>query len=343
MSTKAFSICRLLDHAVSPHDPRKEKAAEREIEMCQEAKSSAGIEMDTRGFRIPVEAVVTSPQRRDLTAGTATAGAEMVGTDHLASNFIDILRNKVVTALMGASVLPDLVGNVAIPRITSGSSVSWVGEGVAVSESQPAFDQVELSPKTVGAYTDISRKLIKQATPAADAIVINDIARAIAVEIDKKALYGDGTGNAPTGIVSTTGINTPTHFAGAVPTWPEVLAMMGAVDSDNALMGFLGFVTDPGTRAALMAQSKDSGSGQFVWSESNTMAGYRALASNQITSGDVFFANWEDLIIGLWGSLDIVIDKYTHSSSGGVRIVAFQDVDIAVRHPSSFAFNNDGV
>lgn len=117
---------------------------------------------------------------------------------------------------------------------------------------------------------------------------------------------------------------------------------MGSVDADNALMGSLGFVTNPGTRAALMAQTKDSGSGQFVWSENNTMAGYRGLASNQITSGDLFFGNWEDLIIGLWGGLDIVVDKYTHSSSGSVRIVAFQDIDIAVRHPQSFAYNNDG-
>jgi len=48
------------------------------------------------------------------------------------------------------------------------------------------------------------------------------------------------------------------------------------------------------------------------------------------------------LLIGMYGGLDIVVDPYTASSSGTVRIVALQTVDVAVRHAVSFAFNNDG-
>jgi hypothetical protein len=44
----------------------------------------------------------------------------------------------------------------------------------------------------------------------------------------------------------------------------------------------------------------------------------------------------------MYGGLDIVVDPYTSSTSGTVRIVALQTCDVAVRHAVSFAFNNDG-
>jgi hypothetical protein len=38
----------------------------------------------------------------------------------------------------------------------------------------------------------------------------------------------------------------------------------------------------------------------------------------------------------MFGGLDIVVDPYSNSSSGTVRIVALQSVDVAVRHAVSF-------
>ena len=50
-----------------------------------------------------------------------------------------------------------------------------------------------------------------------------------------------------------------------------------------------------------------------------------------------FLGNWNDLLIGMWGALDILVDPYTYSKSGGLLVRALQDVDIAVRHAESFA------
>ncbi len=77
-------------------------------------------------------------------------------------------------------------------------------------------------------------------------------------------------------------------------------------------------------------------------------AGMRAGVSNQVsstltkggatgTASAIFFGNWADLIIGAWGGLDLTVDPYTHSSSGTLRVVALQDIDIAVRHAQSFS------
>jgi len=88
-------------------------------------------------------------------------------------------------------------------------------------------------------------------------------------------------------------------------------------------------------------KAKDSGSGQFVMANGQ-VNGYGMSVTNQMTANTVVFGNWADLIIGMWGGLDINVDTSTGSSSGTVRVVCMQDVDIAVRHAQSFAKGSGG-
>ena len=118
--------------------------------------------------------------------------------------------------------------------------------------------------------------------------------------------------------------------------------METAVAEDNALMGNLAYILPAGMRGALKTAVQDAGSGRFVMAPDGTMNGYRAVVSNQVTAGDLYFGNFSDLLIGMYGGLDITVDPYTHSTSGTVRIVALQTIDVAVRHAVSFAYNNDG-
>ena len=133
-----------------------------------------------------------------------------------------------------------------------------------------------------------------------------------------------------------------TAFAAANPTFAEVVAMETAVAEDNALMGNLAYILPASMMGALKTTAKDAGSGQFV-AEGGQINGYNAIVSNQVTAGDLYFGNFADLLIGMYGGLDITVDPYTASTSGTVRIVALQTVDVAVRHAVSFAYNNDGV
>jgi HK97 family phage major capsid protein len=57
----------------------------------------------------------------------------------------------------------------------------------------------------------------------------------------------------------------------------------------------------------------------------------------------IIFGNFDDLIIGQWGGLDVLVDPYTGSSAGTVRVRVLQDVDIAVRHAESFAAMKDAL
>jgi hypothetical protein len=120
-----------------------------------------------------------------------------------------------------------------------------------------------------------------------------------------------------------------------------MVALETAVAEDNALFGNLAYITDAATYGGLKTRSKDSGSGMFVL-ENGEANGYRVIRTQQATAGNVYFGNFSDMLIGMWGGLDLTVDPYTASSSGTVRIVALQTVDVAVRNAVSFAWNNDG-
>jgi hypothetical protein len=64
--------------------------------------------------------------------------------------FIDRLRSALVSEKLGATVIPDLVGTIDIPRQTGSSTAQWVGEDGSLTETDATFDDVNLAPKTVG-------------------------------------------------------------------------------------------------------------------------------------------------------------------------------------------------
>ena len=332
---RQFSIVRAIAALSNPGDRRLREAAAFEFEASEAAAQRYG--RSAQGIMLPTD--VLGVWKRDLNTSDDN---EIVATNLLAGEFIDVLRNAASVMQAGARMLPGLVGNVAIPKKTAASSGGWIStEGGAASESEPTFGTVSLTPKTVGAFTDMTRQLILQSTPAVEALVRDDLTQALALAIDKGALEGTGSSGQPTGILNTSGVNKPSSFAAAVPTFGELVALETAVAEDNALFGNLAYITDAATYGGLKTRSKDSGSGMFVL-EGGQANGYNVIRTQQATAGNVYFGNFADLLIGMWAGLDITVDPYTSSNTGTVRVVALQTVDVAVRNAVSFAYNNDG-
>ena len=334
---KRYSLLRAINALANPTDRNAQRAAAFELECSEAAQRQYG--QSAQGVMVPNE-ILAQWNKRDL---NTTDDAGLVAQNFRPGDFIDALRNASSVMQAGATMLTGLSGTVKIPKKTSASSGGWVTEGAATSESEMVTGSVTMSPKTVGAYTDITRLMMMQNSLDIEALVRQDLSDSIALSIDLGALAGSGSSGQPTGVSNTSGINTPTSFAGVNPTFAEVVAMETAVAEDNALRGNLAYILPASMYGALKTTSKDSGSGQFVVAPDGTINGYRAIVSNQVTAGDLFFAAWNDLLIGMFGGLDIIVDPYTASSAGTVRVVALQSVDVAVRHAVSFAFNNDGV
>ena len=109
------------------------------------------------------------------------------------------------------------------------------------------------------------------------------------------------------------------------------------MSQDNALLGRLAYLTNAAEAGYLKQTVKESGQAMYMMANGE-MNGYPVVVTNNLTtSGQILFGNWADLLIGYWGGLDINIDSATGSASGTLRIVALQDVDVAVRHGESFA------
>jgi HK97 family phage major capsid protein/HK97 family phage prohead protease len=334
---RQFSLLRAIRAHANPTDRSAQKAAAFELEAAAAASDAMGVE--AQGIMIPAD-VLRSWKVRDM---NTSDDAGIIADDFRGGDFIDVLRNASSVMQAGATMLTGLSGNVKIPKKTAASSAGWISsEGGASGESEPTVGQVTMSPKVLGAHTDITRLMMQQSSLDVEALVRNDLTSSIALAIDLGALAGSGSSGQPTGVQNTSGINTPTNFAGVNPTFAEVVAMETAVAEDNALQGNLAYILPASMYGALKTTAKDAGSGQFVVAPDGSMNGYNAIVSNQVTAGDLYFGNFADLLIGMYGGLDIVVDPYTASSSGTVRIVALQTVDVAVRHAVSFAFNNDG-
>lgn len=337
-----FSLTRLMHALGNPSDPSAQKRAAFEFEVGHAATKAFGDDFEVRGAFVPSS--VLSAQR-DLSAGSAPAGGDLVANNLLAGSFIDVLRNSSALINAGATMLPGLVGNVSVPRQTSGAASTWIStEDGDASESDPTFDQVTLTPKDLACYTEVTRRLMQQSTPAIEGLVRRDLAIAQALGIDLAGLYGTGAAGQPTGIANQTGINT-FDFAAANPTYAEIVRMIKEVMSDNALMGNLQFIIEANGWEALSTTAKQAtgAEGNFILGDNDRIKGYPYTLSNQVTAQDYFFGNFSDMLIGEWGGLELNVDPYTHSLKGKVRFVTFKTCDVAVRHPESFCLANDGV
>jgi HK97 family phage major capsid protein len=341
--TQRYSIIRALNVLANPGDARAREAGKFELECSIAAAQRSN--KTAQGLMVPFEVL-----QRDLTVGTAADGGNLVATNLLTGSFIDLLRNAMVINTLGTKMLTGLVGNIAIPKQSGAGTAYWVAESGAPTESKQAIAQVAMSPKTVGAFTDISRKLLLQSSIDVEQFVQADLATVLGLAIQSVAIAGGGS-NEPSGILDTAGIGDVAGGTnGLAPTWLNMIALESDVSVANADVGTMAYLTNAKVRGVLKGTQKfASTNGAPVWSDGNTpLNGYRAAVSNAVPSNldkgtstgvcsAIIFGNFADLIIGMWGGLDLTVDPYSQSTSGTVRVVALQDVDVAVRHAESFS------
>lgn len=265
--------------------------------------------------------------------GTANVGKALIGTDHRADMFIDKLRTVMAVQ---PTFMDGLVGNVDIPLLSGSSTVNWVvGLNSDAAETKPATDSITLSPKKLTGYVDVGLDLLTQGTPDATNIVLNDLFEVMARKLENTILKGAtvSTLTIP-GLAGTTGVKTVVIADVTKATWQDMLKFEAAVSS-YANMGNVQFILSGPDRAMFKGISKDTGSGRFIC-ESNEIDGYKAAISGELASGDIFFGDFSRILVGRWGGLEVMIDPYSLSKSGGVRLVVRMICDIAVRQPEAF-------
>jgi len=312
-----------------------------EGEISQEIAKRSGRE--ATGFFMPHNLQVrnlSGSQRRALDT-TAVAGA--ITTDFRASNFIDLLRNKTRVVQAGAKMITGLTGSVDIPKQTGTATTYFVGEAGAPTGSAATIGQLNITSTTQGAYTDLTRRAVNQSSMDMNSFALGDLLDAMALGTDSAVLNGSGVSNQPEGILQRSEIATIAIATdGGALTRDVILDMEEQVAVDNADDGTLNFMTNPKVRKAAKTIKLDDGSGQFLWSKDRTIEDYPALITNQVpadlTKGTgtdlsaLIYGDWATIVMAYWSGMDVTIDPYSLSTSGGVRIVVLQDFQVAFRN-----------
>ena len=347
-----YSIMRLIQAQIDGDASR----APLEME-CHRSLEKQGFRGHNGGFLIPTEAL----RAPALTYNQPYAGS-LVGTDHLGADFISALRSQTIVLELGAHQMNGLMGNVEIPRQSGVSSLGWVQENTDLPESGPTFDKIVMQPKTVGAWTSISRLMATQADPNVENLILQDFRNVLAREIDRASIHGSGV-NEPVGILNTAGIGSVSlGVNGGVPTWQSILALQNAVENANAGSAQTGWATSVKLKNSLRGVLKNNVAGaEYIWGDGvagmppgmGMLAGDRAMASTTVRSdlskgtgtnlSVLIYGDWSSLLIGFWGVLSLEINPWQDFRKGTVGLRVMQFCDISVRHPQSFAAVTDAI
>jgi HK97 family phage major capsid protein len=258
---------------------------------------------------------------RGIAATVEGAGKEAVAEDKW--NLEVAVRNNLVATKMGADFISGLKGDISIPKY-AGSNVLWKGETATAEDGQGEFSEVMLQPKRLTATLDISKQFLLQDTVDAEALLIRDLAAAVAEKLDE-TIFGNGEGDANTPAGLFAGVDATKAIAEV--NYKDVLDLESAVEAKNGHSYI--FVVNPRVKFALKGTQMANGL-QMVYA-GNEIDGYKTISSNSVVEKGMICMDPRELVIGQWGGYDITVDPYTKAADGQVRLVINAYFDAKLR------------
>jgi len=306
------------------------------------------------GFFLPLSILA-----RDFNAGTSSQAGNLIESSVDGTRVADPLRNASMLARLGATFLTGVKSTLNLPRFVSTSNATWGGEIDAATVMSETTALAILSPKRISAIMTLSRQALLQASPALDVAISRHLTKAILALVEDGALNGDGTGNAPTGLRSTSGIGSVVGGTnGAQISFAHLADLEAAPGLANAEESTerAGFAVNAKTRRWLRTNPRGSGL-PYVWDGGERpLLGYRTGVSNtlpsNLTKGSssgvcsalCFSSDWRELVVAIYGGgVDILLDRVTLADQGKVRIIATVEVGVGVNLPAAFAEMGDGL
>jgi HK97 family phage prohead protease/HK97 family phage major capsid protein len=252
--------------------------------------------------------------------------------DVIEVQFADLLtplRAKNVLVAAGAKYMSGLIGDVQVPIMGAGN-VTWEGEVASAQEAGYTFTSKKLQPKRLTAYVDISKQFLVQDSIGAEQAIRADIVAAINSKLESTILgSAQGSTTTPAGI-----------FYGQSPktiaTFKDICDLEASIEDANVI-GECKYVMSNKAKAALRNMPKSSKSTQLVM-ENGEVDGTPVLNTSNVEAQNIAYGDWNNLAIGQWGSIDLVVDPYTLAKDGQVRIVINAFFDAITLRPEAFAF-----
>lgn len=273
-----------------------------------------------------------------LGAATGSAGGFLVPESY-SSEIIELLRNRAIVRQAGAMVMPLVNGNLSVPKLTAGSTASYIGENTNISATQPTMGQIRMTARTLAALVPVSNQLIRYSSPQADSVVRDDLVAGMAVTEDAAFLRDQGIGAAPKGIrywansgnvfasAGTSAANIETDFKGAI----------NKLESNNVRMIRPVWFLSPRTKNALWVLRDTNGNLVFPEIRDGNLWGYPVFVSNNIptnlsgTNSEIYLVDMADAVIAEDQSIIIDVSDTAAYHDGSNVIAAFSQDQTVVR------------
>jgi HK97 family phage major capsid protein len=353
-----YSVLRLCRAQAEPQDRSAQEAAAFEFECSsayQERALKEGLKSEFRGVTIPPE-VLRAPvmqngrtsQGRAFSEGNPDGGGYLVETRLEIGSMMEYLWKRIVGSDR-ITKFTGLIGNVLIPKEIGEAACYWIAEDGTPTEASAdnMFGQVAMVSKTLAARAGVTRKLLLQTSLDMEAWLRRHIGRKFGSELERVLFVGSGGSGEPVGIFNVTGVGSASFSNGAI-SHPGTVQLWAGVANSDADVADMVYITNAAVAGQAAMIEKASGYPVYILSDTKQIFGYPCLVTNHVprtfgagaNRSGILFGNLRDAAVGLWGGMDIIVDKIS-SNAGQVIIKAFQDADIVLLRAQSFAVATD--
>ena len=314
-----------------------------DIKVGKYERGLSGMILDTyeTAHGRPGAAIPTMAMQRDLAIGAIDGGAALSADSVLP--VAQACRPKTVMEAGGANVINLTQTASATLPVWDGSvsATSWIAEGGASPDwSSLQVKSIQSTPKCCAARVTYSRRLMAsvQDSASVEQSLLNELGRAVRVEIEQKFLSGLGNSNQPLGIYTTPGVGSKT-FASSLPDHGELTDMIHTALDANAELGTLKFILHTSDFSNLLKQQITSGGGTTTLQyESGTyrINGIQVLTTSAATEGKVALLDMSKVNLIFYASPHVLADRFsgTNSITGETTLILMNWLDSMLVDPA---------
>jgi HK97 family phage major capsid protein len=273
-----------------------------------------------------------------LSEGSDTGGGYFV-TPALGAQIIDLLRPRSVVFRAGAQTIPMPTSELDLVKVQADPTVTWTGENASIETSQPVFGRLRFVARKVACIVPVSQELLEDAANAASEIE-RLLSIAVAQELDRVAMLGDGTGGEPTGILYTPGISTVTTSGSPTPTLDYDLLLQALQAIEDANGDANGYALNPRNKRILDALKDLYGA---YLQPPVSLRDLPRYTSTKLPNDTAFFGDFRQVMVGMRVGAQIQTSPYagTAFEKDQVLIRVRMRCDVQLAHPAALCAITD--
>jgi HK97 family phage major capsid protein len=293
----------------------------------------------------------------NMEQSTNTKGGFLVDTAY-SSDFIDVLRPRVVIRQLGARTVPMPDGNLSTRKKSTGTSAGYIGERVNAPTTDATVQMLTMSAKRLAAIVPITNQLIRRSSVSVDMMIRDDLVSSVAVKEDQQFLRGVGSATAPTGLRNLIAVGNVVA-ANATVNLVNVDADLGKIKlkvlNANIPMTKVGWIMSPRTMMFLETLRDGNGNKAYPEIAEGRLGIYPIGVTTSVpdnlgvgtNESEIYFGDFDQFLIGDTEQVTIAASDVAAYDDGGTMRAAFSldetvvrllaEHDTQVRYDTAFA------